>query len=401
MNRSGFQIGSIFGIKIRINWSWLIIFGLVTWNLTAAFGQIHQDWNLTTRLGVAFAAALLFFSSVLAHEIAHSLVARAKGIPVEEITLFLFGGSSNIQRYPPSPKAELLMAIVGPLTSLILGIVFTLLSGVSIGSLGTSASNPAEIATQLGPVTTLLLWLGPVNLMLAVFNMIPGFPLDGGRVLRAIFWAITDNLKRATRWASWVGQAIAWILIINGIAMVFGVEVPFFGTGIANGLWLAFIGWFLNNAALQSYQQIVIQDVLKGVAVHRMMRSDPPTAKRGLSVNELIHDYIMKTDDHAFPVVEGEYRLVGVVTLEDVRAVPQNQWESKTIDEIMTPGEELVCVNPDDDASEAFDKLSRRDVRQLPVIENGKLVGVLRRSDVVKWLQFQPESEIEQEPTFA
>lgn len=401
MNRNGFQIGSILGIKIRINWSWLIIFGLVTWNLTAAFGQIHQDWNLTTRLVVAFAAALLFFSSVLAHEIAHSLVARAKGIPVEEITLFLFGGSSNIQRHPPSPKAELLMAIVGPLTSLILGIVFTLLSGVGIGSLGTSVSDPAEIAAQLGPVTTLLLWLGPVNLMLAVFNMIPGFPLDGGRVLRAIFWAISDNLKRATRWASWVGQAIAWILIINGIAMVFGVEVPFFGTGIANGIWLAFIGWFLNNAALQSYHQIVIQDVLKGVAVHRMMRSDPPTAKRGISVNELVHDYIMKTDDHAFPVVEGDQQLVGVVTLEDVRAVPQNQWESKTIDEIMTPGEELVCVNPDDDASEAFDKLSRRDVRQLPVIEKDQLVGVLRRSDVVKWLQFQSESEIEQEPTFA
>jgi len=400
MNKSGFQIGSIFGIKIRINWSWLIIFGLVTWNLTSAFGQIHQDWSLATRLGVAFAAALLFFSSVLAHEIAHSLVARAKGIPVEEITLFLFGGSSNIQRHPPSPKAELLMAIVGPLTSLVLGVVFTLLSGVGIGSLGTSVNDPADIAAQLGPVTTLLLWLGPVNMLLAVFNMIPGFPLDGGRVLRAIFWAISDNLKRATRWASWVGQAIAWILIINGIAMVFGVEVPFFGTGIANGIWLAFIGWFLNNAALQSYQQIVIQDVLKGVAVRRMMRSDPPTAKRGISVNELVHDYIMKTDDHAFPVVEGDQQLVGVVTLEDVRAVPQNQWESKTIDEIMTPGEELVCVNPDDDASEAFDKLSRRDVRQLPVTEKDQLVGVLRRSDVVKWLQFQSESEIEQEPTF-
>lgn len=401
MNKSGFQIGKIFGIKIRINWSWLIIFGLVTWNLTSAFGQIHQDWGLATRLGVAFAAALLFFSSVLAHEIAHSLVARANGIPVEEITLFLFGGSSNIQRHPPSPKAEFLMAIVGPLTSLILGIVFTLLSGVGIGSLRTSVSDPAEIAAQLGPVTTLLLWLGPVNMLLAVFNMIPGFPLDGGRVLRAIFWAISDNLKQATRWASWVGQAIAWILIINGIAMVFGAEVPFFGSGVANGLWLVFIGWFLNNAALKSYQQIVVQDVLKGVAVRRMMRSDPPTAKRGLSVNELVHDYIMKTDDHAFPVVEGDHQLVGVVTLDDVRAVPQNEWESKTIDEIMTPGEELVCVNPDECASEAFDKLSRRDVRQVPVIENGQLVGVLRRSDVVKWLQFQSESEIEQEPTFA
>jgi CBS domain-containing protein len=293
------------------------------------------------------------------------------------------------------------MAIVGPLTSLILGVVFTLLTGVGIGSLGTSVNDPAEIAAQLGPVTTLLIWLGPVNILLAVFNMIPGFPLDGGRVLRAIFWAITDNLKRATRWASWVGQAIAWILIINGIAMVFGVEVPFFGTGIANGLWLAFIGWFLNNAALQSYQQIVIQDVLKGVAVRRMMHSDPPTAKRGLTVNELVHDYIMKSDDHAFPVVEGDQKLVGVVTLEDVRAVPQHQWEAKHIDEIMTPDEELVCVTPDEDASKAFDKLSRRDVRQLPVIENNKLVGVLRRSDVVKWLQFQSESDIEEEPTFA
>lgn len=401
MNRSGFQIAKIFGIKIRINWSWLIIFGLVIWNLTSAFGQIHQDWGLTTRLIVAFAAALLFFSSVLAHEIAHSVVARSKGIPVEEITLFLFGGTSNIQRHPPSPQAEMLMAIVGPLTSLVLGIVFTLLSGVGIGSLGASVNDPAEMASQLGPVTTLLLWLGPINLMLAIFNMIPGFPLDGGRVLRSLFWAITDDIKRATRWASWVGQAIAWILIINGIAMLFGADVPFFGSGVANGLWLAFIGWFLNNAALQSYQKIVIQDVLKGVAVRRMMRSDPPTAKLGLSVKDLVHNTIMKTDDHAFPVVEEDQRLVGVVTLEDVRTVPQNEWQAKTIGEIMTPGGELVCVRPDEDASDAFDKLSRRDVRQLPVVENDKLVGVLRRSDIVKWLQFSSETEIEEKPTFA
>jgi CBS domain-containing protein len=223
--------------------------------------------------------------------------------------------------------------------------------------------------------------------------MIPGFPLDGGRVLRSVFWAATDNLRRATRWASSVGQGIAWLMIVGGVAMIFGVQLPVFGSGTLNGLWLVFIGWFLNNGATQSYRQVVIQDILDDVPVRRMMRTDPPTVSAGLSVADLVHEQIMKTDDHAFPVVEGN-RLVGLVTLEDVRAISRSEWENTLVRDIMTPADKLVSVMSEEDAAEALQKLQQQDVRQLPVMQDGTLAGLLRRRDITKWLQLQSELEL-------
>ena len=220
----------------------------------------------------AVAAALLFFVSVLLHELAHSLVAQSQGVPVRSITLFLFGGVSDIQREPPSPRAEFLITIVGPITSFVIGVILSLLAGINANLLDTMAGSSSAMA-GLSPLSTMLLWLGSINILLAVFNLIPGFPLDGGRVLRSILWAISGNLRRATRWASGVGQAVAWLFIFAGIMMVFGTDIPFLGTGLINGLWLAFIGWFLNSAALQSYRQVVIHDMLHGVPVARIMRS--------------------------------------------------------------------------------------------------------------------------------
>lgn len=188
--RSGVHLGRVFGINVRLDWSWLFIFFLVTWNLATAFGNIHADWGVGLQVGVALAAALLFFASVLAHELAHSLMAEAQGVPVRGITLFLFGGVSNIQRNPPSPLAEFLITIVGPITSVALGILFILFSGVGLTSLGTKIVEPVNLVAEYGPITTLLLWLGPVNLILGVFNLVPGFPLDGGRILRSILWGL-------------------------------------------------------------------------------------------------------------------------------------------------------------------------------------------------------------------
>ena len=252
----GFSIGHIFGINIRVDWSWLLIFVLVVWNLASVFGGVHPDWGPALSWGTALVAALLFFGSVLAHELAHSLVARARGIPVRGITLFLFGGVSNIQREPPSAGAEFIMAIVGPLTSVVLGAILLVIGVASAGPLPNAAADPNQFLASLGPLTTLLLWLGTVNIVVGIFNMIPAFPLDGGRVLRSIFWAISNNLRKATRWASWIGQGIAWLMIVAGIAMVFGVQLPVLGTGPISGLWLAFIGWFLNSSASRSYQQV-------------------------------------------------------------------------------------------------------------------------------------------------
>lgn len=390
MRRNGFRIGRVFGIEIRVDWSWLFIAALVTWNLASVFGESHPDWNPTLNWGLAVVAALLFFGCVLAHELAHSLVSRAQGTPVRNITLFLFGGVSNIQREPDSPKNEFLMAIVGPLTSLSVGALLVWAAAFVAGLTGDVMTDPAQAVGQLNPWTFVLAWLGSVNLILGAFNLIPGFPLDGGRVLRSILWAIAGNLRKATRWASWVGQGIAWLMVVGGIAMAFGAEIPIFGTGLINGLWLAFIGWFLQNASLRSYQQVVIQDILEGVPVGRMMRTSPPTASPGILVSSFVHDYVMRNDDYAFPVMEGD-DLVGLVTLEDVRSVPRESWDRTFVRQIMTPGDKLVTVTPQSDAAEALQQLAQHDVRQLPVLKNGQLAGLLRRRDITKWLQLHSQ----------
>jgi Zn-dependent protease/CBS domain-containing protein len=393
MTRSGFRVGRIFGINIRVDWSWLFIFLLITWNLATAFGDLHANWSPGLQWGMGVVAALLFFASVLAHELAHSLVARARGTPVSSITLFLFGGVSNIEREPDSPLGEFVMAVLGPVTSLVLGGLLLVIAGASVNAMDVTLSNPGQTAAQLGPLTTLFVWLGSINLTLGIFNLVPGFPLDGGRILRSILWALMDNLRRATRWASMVGQAIAWIMIGSGIAMAFGAQIPLLGTGFTNGLWLAFIGWFLNNASVQSYRQVVVHDILEGVCVSEVMRTDPPTCTPDRSVGHLVHEHVMGTDDHGFPVMDGE-RVVGIVTLEDVREIPRNAWESTTIGQIMTPVDQLITVTPDEGASEALNKLTKRDVHQLPVMRDGALVGIFRRRDIIKWLQLHSELEM-------
>jgi Zn-dependent protease/predicted transcriptional regulator len=389
MFSGGIRMGRIFGIDIRIDWSWLFIFVLVTWNLATVFGQVHTDWGAGLTWGTAVVAALLFFASVLAHELAHSLVARAQGVPVRSITLFLFGGVSSIERDPSSARNEFVMAFVGPLTSIVIGLALLLIAGAGAGPITASITDPTQAIASLNPLTTLLMWLGSVNVFVGLFNLVPGFPLDGGRVVRSILWAVTDNLRNATRWASALGQLIAWLMILAGIAMVFGVQIPFFGTGLG-GLWLAFIGWFLNTASAQSYRQLVIHDILEGVAVSRMMRSDPPTVAPNASVSSLVHDYMMGRDDRAFPVME-DGTLVGLVTLEDVGHTSRETWETVKVREIMTPADRLVMVRPEEDAAKALEKLTERDVGQLPVMQDHQLLGLLRRRDVVNWLQLHSE----------
>jgi Zn-dependent protease/CBS domain-containing protein len=392
MRKSGFRAGRIFGIDINVDWSWLFILFLVTWNLASLFGRLHPAWEDALRWGTALGAALLFFVSVLAHEMAHSLMAKAKGVSVRDITLFLFGGVSNIQRHPPTPAAEFLIAVVGPITSFVLGMLFIVLSGVTIGPVRVAVQDPTNIIEQLDPITTLLLWLGPINIMVGLFNLIPGFPLDGGRLVRSMFWMMTGSLRKATRWASWMGQGVAWLMILAGISMMFGAQIPFFGTGFGNGLWLAFVGWFLNNASTQSYRQVVIKDVLEGVPVVKMIRRNPPTVSPTCSITDLVHDHVMGTDDHAFPVMENG-GLVGIVTLDDIRAVPRGQWDSTVVREIMTSKRQLVSVSPDEEADDALSRLTQRDVRQLPVLQNGQLMGLLRRRDIIQWLRLQPDAE--------
>ena len=389
MNK-GLRIAKLFGIKINVDWSWMLILLLVVWNLSSAFAQVHEDWSITFVIFMGVLAALLFFLSVLLHELAHSLVAKANGIPVDSITLFLFGGVSNIREEPKSPGSEFVMAILGPVTSLVLGFILLLLSGIGLQVENFQNAQPLQLLQGLSAWGTLAFWLGSINILLGIFNLIPGFPLDGGRVLRSILWAISKNLRKATRWASYIGQAIAWAMIISGIAMIFGVQIPFLGQGLINGVWIILIGWFLNNAASRGYQQLVIRDILEDVPVRRITKHNPPTVPPNISVDSLIEEYIMQTDDHAFPVVEeGEIR--GIVCLDDVRRVPEAERASKSVAEIMTPKSDLVTVSPEDSANKALNLISTKSIRQVVVMENDEMVGMVRRRDIVKFLQLQSD----------
>jgi Zn-dependent protease/predicted transcriptional regulator len=380
------RIGRIFGIDIGFDYSWLFIVFLLTWSLASTFAHLHPDWSGVLCLGIALLAALLFFLSVVLHELAHSLVARAFGVPVRNITLFLFGGVSNIEREPPSPKAEFLTAIVGPLTSIAIGIVL-LLIGTAAVHVPYEATTSASVLSRLGPGETLVLWLGPINLLVGIFNLIPGFPLDGGRVLRSILWAITGSLHDATRWASAVGQAIGWLFVFLGVAMAFGAYVPFFGRGLVSGLWLAFIGWFLSSAASQTWRRQLVHEILEGVTVSRLMRPVHDVVPETTDVAGFVDRWLMKSEQAAFVVYDAAGRVSGIVTMADVRGVRRDAWPDMRIAEIMTPRDRLVVASPSEDATEALEKLMRADVGQLPVLDGERLVGMLLRNDVARWIE--------------
>lgn len=374
----GLRIGSVFGIDLALHASLLVISILIATSL--GFGVLpawHPEWGAALVWAVALTATVGLFLSILVHELSHALVGRAFGIPVKRITLFLFGGVANMEREPPTPGSELLMALAGPATSFVLGVLlltggFALLDGTVL---------PAEAIEQAGAAPTIFLWLGSVNVTLAVFNLVPGFPLDGGRALRAVLWSATGNLRQATRLASWGGQLFGWFLIGCGIAMAFGVRLPVFGTGALSGLWLVLIGWFLRNAAEGSYQGLVIDETLRQVPIRRLVRPSTSVTP-DLPVSELVSDFLMATDQHAFPVTDG-VRVLGVVSLVDIRKIPREAWERTPVRHIMT---EVEALDVDEDGAMALRKLAEGSVDQLPVQDHGHLEGVVRREDLLKWL---------------
>ena len=390
----GFRLGSLFGIEVAIDWSLTVIFFLIAFSLAVGvFPAWHPEWSPALNWLTAIAAAVVFFASLLAHEFSHALVGRRIGVDVRRITLFMFGGMAHMENEPPSWRGEFLMAIVGPLTSLVLGIVFLWIAAVVHGPILFDPENPAATMATLGPVVSVLLWLGPINILLALFNLVPGFPLDGGRVLRALLWGATGSQQLATRWASRAGQGFGWLLIATGILMILGWRVPVFGTGFVGGLWLIFIGWFLSAAAVASYRQLLMQHSLGQVPVRQLMQSSVTRVDPKTPVSTLVEDLVMPSGQRAFPV-ETDGRLVGMVSLSDLQKIPREAWDRTTISEIMTPVSGLTMLAPEQGAVEALEILGQRDLNQLPVVSGDVLHGLLRREDIVKWLALHGASDM-------
>ncbi len=370
MLTEGISIGRAFGIPLKLHYSWFIVFVLVVWSLAAGyFPAAYPHWNLTTSLIAGVMTSLLFFASVLAHELMHSVVAQAAGIPIRSITLFIFGGVSQMTEEPKQPQVEFRMALAGPLTSLVLGGIFL--------AIWFWLLDIPEL------VKAICLWLGWINIVLAAFNLIPGFPLDGGRVLRSLLWWRSGNLRSATRIASNIGRGIGYLLIFIGIASMF------MGNWI-NGLWLAFIGWFLENAAGASYRQLALQDILKGHKVRELMTQDCPVVPPQLTIQQLVNEQIFTSGRRCFPVVE-HARALGLITIHDIKTVPREQWPTKTVGEVMTPFAKLKCVGPDEDLSTVLRILTDQNINQLPVVKDGNVIGMIARDNLLSFISIRSE----------
>jgi Zn-dependent protease/CBS domain-containing protein len=366
---SSFRIARIRGIDVGVHYTWLLAFALVSWSLASGyFPQNYPGWGRTLYWTVGIAAALMLFISVLLHELSHSFVAQARGLQVHSITLFIFGGVSNIKSESEDPQDEFLVAVVGPLSSLVLAGVFWLAARAIPGT--------------RSPLDASLAYLALVNFMLAVFNILPGFPLDGGRVLRAIIWGATGSLGRATRIASLVGQGLAFLFIGYGLFQI--LEGDFFG-----GLWIGFIGWFLNNAAEATRRQVAVQEGFRGVSVADVMSRDLAMVDPALSVRELVDEYVLRRGLRAMPVAQ-DGRVIGLVSLTDVKRLPQEEWARNSVGAIMTRPP-LRTTGPREEVSRALQQLIEQDVNQLLVVENGRILGLLSRGDVMRFLQLRQE----------
>ena len=366
-----FGLGRVRGIEIGIHYTWLIAFALIMVSLALAFFPITypslspaMDWILGA------AGAILLFASVLGHELSHSVVAQQLGLGVRSITLFIFGGVSNIEGEPKSARDEILIAGAGPLSSIVIGLafggLFILLQGVSVEGAALTA------------------YLALINLLLAVFNLIPGFPLDGGRVLRGLIWAATGNFLQATNIATTIGQVIAYLFIFGGLFLAF--------TGaFLTGIWLLFIGWFLSSAAGASRQQAQVERAFEGVRVRDLMENEPITVPADLTLRDMVDDYVLHRNLRALPVVDQEGNVAGLVTVIDLKKVSRERWDTTTVGEVMTPAHELVAVGPQTNAGEALQAMGQRDINQVPVLEGGRLVGLLTRSNMIRYLHLREE----------
>jgi len=364
---SAFNLGKVFGIQLRLHYSWFIIFILVTISL------VYPYWTNLTYWVIGIVTSLLFFASVVAHELAHSLVGRANGIPIKSITLFIFGGMAHMTKEATRPGAEFKMAAAGPACSLAISGLFGLI----------------WLFTQstVKPIATMAQWLAFINVALAAFNLIPGFPLDGGRVFRSLLWRFTGNYERSTKIATRVGRGIGYLFIVGGILIVF---LHPFGLSWFTGLWLVFIGWFLENAASASYRQARWREALQGFTVAQVMTSDCPVVPSNVTISQLIQGYILTSERRCFLVAdEGEVK--GILTLRNIKSIPRQYWDVTQIKQIATPVDRLKVAYPNQDALSILEQMDESAISQMPVISEGRVIGLILRDNVMRFLRIRSD----------
>ena len=363
---TSWRVGRIAGIEVRVDSSWVVIALLITYSMYLRSSSLYPELSGGGAVALGIGATVLFFGSVLVHELAHALVAQARGIRVQDITLFLFGGATRAKVESRGPGDEFLIALVVPLTSGLLAGLFGIVAGLG----GDSLSIP--VAGTFG-------YLAWTNLLLAAFNLVPGFPLDGGRLLRSAIWKATGSLARATRVASVAGQGVGWLLVAAGVAWLLAGD-------LAGGIWFAFIGWFLVQAARSSYQELQLQQMLHAVEAEEVMAGDLRRIPPELSLQDAVDDYFMRYDHGAFPVDEGG-RTIGLLTLRGVRRVPREQWPTRRVRDHMVPLGDQVVVAPDARMDGVLGKLQDGETGRVLVAQDGEVVGIITPSDLTRWLR--------------
>jgi len=367
MPESGLRIGKIFGIPIYLHSSWFIIFALITFSLAMQFTDQHPKWSQGQHWTVGVLTSLLFFGSVLFHELSHSVVALRYRIPVVSITLFVFGGVARIGREPAKARQEFWVAVAGPVSSYFLSGCFLLLMRVFPSS------------EMLGALAG---WLALTNFALATFNLVPGFPLDGGRILRSIVWGWTGDFARATRVASRGGQLFAYLMIFIGIWQALR------GNWIG-GLWIAFIGWFLLTASQESFAQVAIRSTLQGLRAADLMSSELPAVSRDASLEEYVQE-VLRTGRRCHLVVDNE-RLLGMMTLHALNRFPREEWSATSVQAAMMPSAEIQWTSPDEPALAVLERMQERDVNQMPVVSDGHVVGMIGRDSILRVIRTRME----------
>jgi len=357
----GISLGRVLGIRVFLHPTWFVVFFLITVTLSSALGREHGEWSSATRLVLAGATSVLFFFSIFLHELGHSILALRHRVAVRSITLFIFGGVAMMEREPETPRAEFEIAIAGPVVSALLALAFTLL--------GQGLHPDSAVASMAS-------WLAFINLAIAIFNLLPGFPLDGGRVLRAFLWARSNDFRKATRTAASVGSFIAYGFIGLGVA-----EVLFLGN-LVGGLWTAFIGWFLLSASGSTARQVAMEASLAGLRARDVMNPDVARVHAGVSVASFARDVVMH--GRRWALVEEAGRTAGIVTLSDIKRVTPDEWESTPVGRVATPMDKVVTAVPDAPLRELLATISQKDLNQVPVLVDERVVGAVTRDALVQ-----------------